>query len=181
MQHIMLDLETLDTAPSAVVLSIGAVAFKMSGGLGASFYVELVNDIDAQQMRGRTIAGDCVRCWMQQEAAARRMFADVPHDGVQRVDTLSALSQFSDFVASNGGPMANIWSNGADFDNVILSSLYKAYGVSQPWKYTRSRCYRTVKSLNTELHNQLQSGSIRHNALDDAVSQALHLQKMLSH
>ncbi len=40
MKHIMLDLETLDTTSSAVVISIGAVAFDPeTNALGDKFYV----------------------------------------------------------------------------------------------------------------------------------------------
>ena len=50
MNHIMLDLETLDTSPSAVVLSSGAVAFDpYTNALGDRFYVEMTEDVGTQQ------------------------------------------------------------------------------------------------------------------------------------
>ena len=71
MNHIMVDIETLDTVQSAVVLSIGAVAFDPhTKELGEKFYVEFTTDLQAQQRLGRTISADTVTWWMQQGAAA---------------------------------------------------------------------------------------------------------------
>jgi hypothetical protein len=182
-RHIMLDLETLDTASSAVVTSIGAVAFDPYtagyAGFGAKFYVELVDDMAAQQQRGRTISGDTVRWWMWQGQAAQRLFSDLPDPEVQRVATVTALTMFSDFVERNGGRNAEIWGNGADFDNVILGSLYEAFDVKRPWSYSRNRCYRTMRSLHWAPTRTDRFG-VHHNALDDAITQAEHLQKIMA-
>lgn len=54
---LMIDLETLDTAPTAVVLSIGAVVFDpYTGARGPSFYKELTNFLEQQTGVGRTIS-----------------------------------------------------------------------------------------------------------------------------
>src|SRR5690606_12661716 len=104
MNHIMLDLETLDTASSAVVVSIGAVAFDpYTNAIGDKFYVEMTEDIAEQQKKGRTISGDTVRWWMQQDVLAKRVFSVPPPDGVKRVNTFEALSRFDLFVERNGG------------------------------------------------------------------------------
>lgn len=181
LRHIMLDLETLDTAPSAVVTSIGAVAFDpYTTELGERFYVELVDDMTAQQRRGRTISGDTVAWWMRQEQAAKQLFAELPDPEVQRVKTVTALTMFSDFVERNGGQSAEIWGNGADFDNVVLGSLYESFGIKRPWSYSRNRCYRTMKNLGIGPRKPANRMGTHHNALDDAVTQAVHLQEIMA-
>lgn len=181
MNHIMLDLETLDTASSAVVISIGAVAFDpYTNALGDKFYVEMTEDIAAQQARGRTISGDTVRWWMQQDALAKRVFSVPPPDGVLRASTLEALSGFALFVAANGDRDAELWGNGVDFDNVILGSLYDAFGLRKPWSFGRNRCYRTMKNLGIGPRKPANHTGIPHNALDDAVTQAVHLQEIMA-
>lgn len=181
MKHIMLDLETLDTASSAVVISIGAVAFDpYTNALGDKFYVEMVEDIAAQQARGRTISGSTVQWWMQQDSAARRVFATPPPSGVERVNTFEALSRFGLFVAANGAMFAKLWGNGADFDNAILGSLYDAFGLRKPWSFSRNRCYRTMKNIGIgPCRPQVREG-VHHNALDDAITQAVHLQEIFA-
>ena len=180
MKHIMLDLETLDTTSSAVVISIGAVAFDPeTSGLGDKFYVETTEDTAAQQARGRTISGDTVRWWMQQDVLAKRVFSVPPPDGVERVNTFEALSRFGLFVAANGDLDVELWGNGADFDNVIIGSLFDTFGLVKPWSYGKNRCYRTMKRVFGENVPLVRQG-VHHNGLDDAITQAVHLQEIFA-
>lgn len=180
MKHIMLDLETLDTASSAVVISIGAVAFDPhTNALGDRFYLETVEDTAAQQARGRTISGSTVQWWMQQDVLAKRVFTTPSPDGAVRVSTLEALSRFGIFVERNGGRDAEIWGNGADFDNMILGSLYESFDIKRPWSYGRNRCFRTMRTLHGAPKHVERFG-VHHNALDDAITQARHLQEIFA-
>lgn len=181
MKHIMLDLETLDTVSSAVVLSIGAVVFDPeTDALGDKFYVEMTEDTGTQQALGRTISGDTVRWWMHQDELAKRVFSVPAPGGVERVNTPEALSRFSHFVAANGDRDVEVWGNGADFDNIILGSLYDKFGLRKPWSYSRNRCYRTMKNLGIGPRKPQARVGVYHNALDDAVTQAVHLQEIFA-
>ena len=183
MNHVMLDLETLDTAPSAVVISIGAVAFDpYTNELGSRFYVEMTEDISTQQLVGRTISGNTVNWWMQQDVAAKRVFAVPPTDSSARVSTVEALERFRAFVVDNGDRNVELWGNGADFDNTILGSLYDVFGLKKPWSYSRNRCYRTMRALGIGPRRSLSQAreGVHHNALDDAVTQARHLQEIFA-
>ena len=72
---VMIDLETLDTSPTAVVLSLGAVAFDpYTHAHGATFYVEFTNFLEQQTGVGRTISPSTMLWWMQQNATAREVF-----------------------------------------------------------------------------------------------------------
>lgn len=178
--HIMLDLETLDTEKSAVVLSIGAVAFDPhTNATGERFYVELTDDLLMQQRAGRTISANTVKWWLQQDVLARRVFATPPAEGVSRSTTYDGLVLFGGFVERNGGhDGAKIWGNGADFDNAILGDLYKTFDVYQPWNYGSNRCYRTLKNLGFGPRAPVHRSGVHHNALDDAITQAQHLQEI---
>lgn len=184
MNHIMLDLETLDTGSDAVVIGIGAVVFDPeSQELGDTFYVEMSGDIDTQQRLGRTISGNTLNWWMGQSPEAKAIFSK---DGVSpdiRTFTYDALERFKSFVEANGAREAVLWGNGASFDNVILRNLYTALGMVAPWEFYNDRCYRTVKDLATKLHNpefQERIGT-HHNALDDAMTQAVRLQRAFAY
>ena len=174
--NIMLDLETLDTATTAVVVSIGAVAFNpRSKELGPTLYLELTNDLVAQQKRGCTISSDTVVWWMRQGAQARALFDEGDPAISSKVSTREALELFSKFITDNGGHKAKVWGNGADFDNIILGNLYKAFGMPVPWSYSRNRCFRTMKALGSSKYTRY---GVHHNALDDAITQAKHLQEI---
>lgn len=190
-EHVMLDLETLDTCSSAVVLSIGAVAFDpFSRVIGEKFYVELVDDIAAQQRAGRTISGDTVRWWMDQNESAKLLFSKDPIQTdpkakvANRTSTELALKAFSAFIQRANGKECKVWGNGADFDNVVLGTLYEDFGLPKPWSYSKNRCYRTVMDLtrmsafkNAPVLPKRQG--VYHNALDDALTQAARLQEIM--
>ena len=74
MEHIMIDLETLDTSPSAAIISlIGAVKFRSATQtpLGDKFYLPV--SIQSNLDEGRTISGDTLRWWMNQDDGAQRI------------------------------------------------------------------------------------------------------------
>lgn len=180
MKDIMLDIETLDTAQSAVVLSIGAVVFDPhSKELGEKFYVEFTHDLATQQRIGRTVSADTAVWWVRQGAAAKQIFADPAPEGVRRVSTAQGLTEFASFVSRNGGKEAKLWGNGSDFDNVIVGSLFDSFGLVKPWSYSRNRCYRTMKRMFGE-NVKVSRHGVHHNGLDDAITQAVHLQEIFA-
>lgn len=172
MKSVMVDLETLDVGPHAVIVSIGAVAFD-NAEIGEKLYLQMADDIDFQIKHKRTVRGDTVKWWMGQTEEARAAFT-----GGEQVTTLEALNKFSQFCARNGDMKVEIWGNGAPFDNVILRTLYEDLGFTPPWIFSHDRCYRTMKSIGAPVQPAARQGT-HHNALDDAVTQAIHLQEIM--
>lgn len=178
MKSVMIDLETLDTGPSAVVVALGAVEFDpYNHRIGETFY-RVANDWSAQQRKGRTISGDTVAWWMDQGDGARTALTRPP--AKHSCSTFGILREFSEFLEGYAGDV-EIWGNGADFDNVILGDLFKAYGCEKPWTYTNNRCFRTLKNLRhtRDMVMPARAGT-HHNALDDAVHQARCLQVLMT-
>lgn len=167
MKHVMLDIETLDTAPSAVVLSIGAVKFDADNIDPLGFHVVL--DRHQQVKAARTISDSTVAWWMQQNDHARQVFSQkgTPVD--------EALNAFSRFISGT----EYLWGNGSDFDNVVVKTLHHSFGRKEPWSHRANRCFRTFKAL-FPLAGDVDCGIesfVEHNALDDAKYQALYLQQ----
>lgn len=166
--HIMVDLETLDTKDSAVIVSIGAVVFDPNNPSpifpADTFYAVL--HIGPQLANGRTISGATVKWWMEQSAETQSVFKE------QEVHPMSALQGFNNFCDGAEG----IWGNGSDFDNAILKSANDTFGL-EGWKYSRNRCFRTMNSMQQmrEVQRPERAGT-HHNALDDAIYQAQCLQ-----
>ena len=66
----MIDLETLDTSPGAVVLTIGAVKFNPRGtGIIDELYIRV--DVDEQIALGRTVDEGTVEWWSTQPQAVQ--------------------------------------------------------------------------------------------------------------
>jgi DNA polymerase III epsilon subunit-like protein len=166
--HIMLDLETMSTQPNAAIVAIGAVYFDPAEGtLGKEFY-QAVDLISCQQL-GLHIDADTVMWWLRQSAEAREAISKDPQH------LSKTLQDFTNWLP----PLeekAYVWGNGADFDNVILSSACRAAGVKIPWRFSRNSCYRTLKNQSKI---PFVEPTIPHHALEDAKAQATHLIKVM--
>lgn len=168
--HVMIDIETLGNGNEAALLSIGACKFDPNNPrkkIEDSFYVAI--DPATCQAYGLKIDATTVMWWMddQRNEARSRLMAD------DRTDLATALEGFSMWFGNKSMP---VWGNGATFDNVIMRSAYAKIGDEAPWKFWDDRCYRTLKNFATGI--KLSRVGTYHNALDDAISQALHLQQI---
>lgn len=176
--RIMVDLETLGTAPGSVILSIGAVRFDVEEGLLDEFYVNI--DVESSQRLGLTIDGATVMWWMKQSDAARAKLSEGSGE-----DVGVALGKFLAW-ANKDSPVDELWGNGADFDNVLLASVGRklsedpryagAWGSVRPSLYRQNRCYRTLKNLSKIPFTK---PVVAHDALEDAKAQAVHLIEIL--
>lgn len=166
MSFVMVDLETLDVKETAVILSIGAVRFDEANILDTMYTDVNIND---QLRLGRTIDGKTLQWWMEQSQEAREVFA--VNDRAPRL--ASALAKFAGFV----GQESTVWGNGATFDISILRSAYHSLQLAAPWPWYNERCFRTLKTL-FPVEREAEP-KVEHHALDDAMAQALHMQKIL--
>lgn len=169
--HCMVDIETLDTAATAVIVSIGAVLFDPYDANAPMEQFYSVLTLDDQIYQGRTISGATIAWWMGQSDAARGVFA-VP---VTNEHADAALLRFNTFANRAQG----VWGNGSDFDNAVLANANVTFRL-KGWGYSRNRCFRTLKNLALprEFVKPEREGT-HHNALDDAIYQAKYLQAIV--
>ena len=167
MKHVMIDLETLGTTASAVILSIGAVKFDLQSELvdDAGFYASV--SVDSNLDLGRRIQEDTLLWWLKQSAAAQSVF----HETKIPLDT--ALIDLSDWIGTDD---YLVWSNGADFDLPMLAHAYSQLQIETPWKFFNSRCVRTYKNLPGAKAAKFPATGVKHNALSDAVNQVKQVQ-----
>lgn len=160
--HIMVDLETMGTAPGSAIVSLGAVAFDpVAGTLGEEFY--RVVTLRSCQRVGLTIDPDTVVWWLQQSDAAR---AQLNRPDAEELPAV--LGWFAAWWRRQRGQF--IWGHGGNFDEPLLSCAFRAAHVAVPWKYWDGRCTRTIFALTGERPNR--ANGVHHNALDDARAQA---------
>lgn len=170
MRNVMVDIETLGTKSTSVVLSIGAVEFD-ERQLGREFYRRV--NIDSCIKHGLTVDGRTIEWWMDQAQDAREFFQS---DGIDLADALREFSETFSFAGE-------IWANGVAFDFPILENAYHAVNLPVPWQYYDARDYRTVKYLAplSVLNRVKVDPVIKHNALEDAKAQALTLMGLLEY
>lgn len=169
--HLMIDFETLDTAPSTCVVSLGAVLFKKSSGIIASRYWEF--NVQDQIKHGRTISEDTLRWWFTQSEGAREPMT-MNRDTVYLEQGIAELMEFCELHLekdSNNWAGLNVWGNGACFDPPILDSMFRDVGVDIPYKFWNIICYRTFDKL-TKCRDMVKRQGTHHNAEDDAIYQA---------
>lgn len=174
-QHIVLDLETLSTAPNAAVISIGAVALDGYGTCVSEFHVA----IDGHGQPGRDIDTKTLAWWANQspEAQAASLHA------TDYVSATHAMGQFSGWVYTHADPnTVKVWGNGSSFDCTILASLYAQcheLGHPPPWRYWNDRDMRTILDDFPEAKQVGDFVGIKHHALHDARHEAKQLAKAL--
>jgi len=199
---IMLDLETWGTHPGCDIRSIGAVVFDPVAGLinhlapqgGISqFYIACNNPTTPHEQSYCEACGtewhdgdiprypltrdpETVQWWNQQSPDAQAAFANP-------VDLRDACQRFGEWLgAVNDGEPSNmsdhhprIWANDPHFDVSILDAVYRAVGLPIPWHYRAPRSMKTIveaAGMTRDDMAQFNHGTA-HNALDDAISQAM--------
>lgn len=171
--HPMQDIETMDTAPTAAIIAIGAVKMlpKVKGLIGLPFYVNV--SLESCLNIGLTVSESTKEWWAQPEQAkAYRMTQE------NAVPILEALERYKEWL---GKDVNEVWGNGSDFDNVILENAYRVVGVECPWTYRANRCYKTLsRAVGNDVKWPNDTGT-HHNALDDAKYQAKRCMDILEH
>jgi exodeoxyribonuclease VIII len=185
LNHVMLDLETMDTRPTAAIVAIGAVAFNPHMGKvdrEGGFYVTV--DLQSCLDAGLTVSASTIRWWLDQERDARQQITGWSEPLEDSLRMLEGWLHNLNIAACppDGDPYGahlEIWGNGADFDNVILTNAYRTAGFDLPWGRYHNRCYRTLKKLFPNI--EIQRTGIHHCAIDDAASQAEHACRIIQH
>jgi len=158
--HVMIDLETYDTATTAVIRSIGAVKFDKDRILD-KFYVNV--DTSSCLQFGLTISPETAAWWEKQGQEAQNVLSQTP------LPLMDALNRFCQWYGKKSLPT---WGNGSNFDNPIMEHAFRRVNIKCPWEFWHDRCFRTVNSM-FGVKRDFQG--VKHYALDDAIHQALIL------
>jgi hypothetical protein len=161
----MLDLETLSRSTNASIVSIGAAKFTVADGITSDFYVE----IDPEDCQAKGLDADVSTFMWWLETDPQEAQATLP-DGKPLGIALRDFSRFYDGSDT-------VWAKSPAFDCVILSNAYDVCDLKVPWDYWSTRDVRTLMDLSVAVDTG-QEGT-KHNAKDDAVSQAENIIKTL--
>lgn len=174
--HAMIDFETLNTRPDSHVLTLGLCVFNPFdyGWIGLDPDLQYNKLLEAgfawrfnQRQNGRSISDDTMNWWEKQTAEAREAaFSD---ENAKPLKTV--LKEFN--VAYVENRCCALWSMGPSFDGAILEDMSRREEVSLMVKYNEHRDVRTASEF-AEL--RFRNTRAAHNALSDAVSQAMFVQ-----
>jgi DNA polymerase III epsilon subunit-like protein len=167
-QNVMIDMEFLDTRPTAAILSIGAVKFDTeTGKLGDTFSVNVSPD-DCTRRHGMTISSETVKWWLDQDPKAIK--AAFAIDKAMMLEL--ALVKLANFLSGIPIEKRVIYSQGS-LDLEILKFAWTKLpdpNATIPWHFRNERDSRTLANLFPEV--SVPNVGSHHNALDDAIYQA---------
>lgn len=169
--HMMIDLETLDTRPSAVVFQVGVLVFKDI--VPENFRTNLILeekiyhlDILDQIMAGRTVDLETVRWWQTQKVDAWYRSAN------EITSTRDLFQDITYFYSKH--EVKCLWANSPSFDTVIMRSLRESLGIS--WKFPSFRQDMDLRTLKQMFkmngrESPMPKKETTHNALQDCRDQ----------
>lgn len=135
----MVDLETLSSDPTAVVVQIGVVAFDIqTGRIEAERLINV--DPHSEILEGFTVDGGTIMWWMDQAKGGKCTW----NSG--NVDSKEAWIRFCAFIKAYGNKNSRMWSH-ATFDAPIVTYHLNRLGLAQPVHYNRYLDLRTISVL----------------------------------
>lgn len=161
--HCMVDLETLDTRTTAVVLSAAFVPFSMPQGgvLALGGPISQSFQVNDQLLLGRTIDSKTLEWWKNQDSGAQKK-------------AFSGYASASDFFQKTlpywlgGHPKLKFfWCKGPSFDAAIIDSFYSMWNFPCPIRYNQ---WRDVRTVGDDVERPKFEGT-PHDPIDDCVYQ----------
>ena len=164
---IMIDIETLDTRPTAVILSIAALAFDRSeeDPFLIPFNIQ-IDSLDQAASYQRTIDPATEMWWEQQSDEVK----DATFNG--QITLRHALHKLTFFIRNNADiDTVRIWAKSPSFDLVILKNALDYFQYNTPWQYTNERDVRTYIADRPEAKGLPRNNEKKHIAINDAAYQ----------
>jgi hypothetical protein len=172
MTHAMIDIETLDTAPHSVILSVGAVRFDPYSNNVPTHKTLWRPSVDEQLSADRTVSESTLEFWSQQDSAIRdRTFTD---EG--RICVHDFFKHLNKYLVG----VDKIWCHGPQFDMVIIEDLYAQYKHHKGWAYWQVCDSRTIFNMMPKDPRKDMQQDL-HSADDDAYWQAVGVQQVFEH
>ncbi len=160
MYELMFDLETLDTKPSAVVLSVGAVVWETFHNEAPGLTWEPVErfmrvlNIQEQVDRQRTVSQDTLLWWHRQDPTAKAEVFNPKRQPVEAV--LNDLFTFAQQFTVGDLQLNAFWASPATFDFPIWEDLAMTFSNFVPWTYRQKYDVRTVvREANLSAKNHI--------------------------
>jgi len=176
--NVVVDLETLDVCPRAIILAVGAVA--VVNGSTHHFY----QNISQSDQPGRTSSVSTLEFWALEENTEARTHL-VPN----QVTLTEGFNLFNDWVSKLGAPKKDIvvWGNSSDFDIAMWRDVNQQMGAKDPFEFWNTACLRTLSKTDRMVSKARGIPTavrpepvIKHHALYDAWAECTWLYNMLN-
>lgn len=186
--HLVVDLETLDTIPTSVILSFGCSLFAFEEKnadfehyIKTGFYTKL-SPIE-QIKSGRTTDQGTIDWWKKQGKEAQKVLIPQKTDITLR----ECLLQFTDYLNNSryDHKKSYCWCRGASFDWPIIEDAFRQYKLKLPYNGWKIRDIKTAIDIMAGADNgmyNLKNGTppafIKHDSLHDCALDILRLKEL---
>ena len=169
-RHMMVDIETLDTEITAVILSIAAVVFDPRGIEPETSQFSMT--IEHTKQGERTTSQSTIDWWKQQDPIAY----ETAFGGTTPLNMV--LSEFAWWINRLQPTCTRIWAKSPDFDCSILRHACVQQNIIWPFKFWENRCVRTIMELAYPMGDfpSIELDGPEHDALVDAKKQVIEVQ-----
>lgn len=148
--HMMIDAETLDTEPSAVVLELSTVLFDVESTYQPITPATYIFDRNHQVSVYRTVSQDTLDWW--DEKLSDKSYAPPDKIYLEQLHTnksvnITPMDAHTAITESLKQVTGYIWCKGASFDFPIIKSFFRSFGLSDP--FSDNKNYRKQMDLRT--------------------------------
>ena len=172
MPHVMLDIETLDTTPTSVVLSVGVCKFDPRNKNEPHAKTLWRPNIEEQTDKGRTVSEATLEWWSKQDASVRE--STFTEEG--RIPLDQMFKELNSYLTGS----TKIWCQGPQFDMVILEDMFRQFNHHTNWSFWQIMDSRTLFNLMPkDPRKDIQQDA--HDAAEDAFWQAVAVQRSYAH
>ena len=171
--HLMVDIETLSDKSYAVITSIAAVEFDLSGNTGREFSCNI--SVNSSLKAGLNIDGETLKWWMTRpdEDSRKKMFENP-------LALANALNQFRGFINKMDVETLQLWGNPALFDLGLIRNAYNILEQDFPWSFRNERDVRTLVSFYPNIKKETEFIGLKHDPVADCKHQIRYLCNIIS-
>jgi hypothetical protein len=135
---LMIDIETLGTAPGSVITQVAVVGFDRTSPVPPRTLFFLSPSIKQQSALGMTIDADTVAWW------AKRPSGALAEQLSASQTPLDEFCECFDAIFRLDGGGSRVWAFSPNFDCVLIEALYQRLGRQIPWGHRQPRDLRTL-------------------------------------
>lgn len=168
MREMMIDIETLGTRNTSVILQVGLLVFEEDEIIQA--YLANLNIEDQIRNYNRTMDGDTILWWLKQKPEAQASVTD------ERLLDATNHVLYSIQKLSEEYTVKEFWAKGG-FDFDILETLFQSANMKPSWNFrTRNDMRPLLKLYPAAKHLEREEKELAHSAVGDCMYQLRQLQ-----
>lgn len=187
--HLMIDLETMDTAANAAIIAIGATLFCVDPrSLPPDLSLEDISvsrfcrtlSFQTARRAGGSVSADTMLWWLCRPEQAARYAHEQGHEASEQalIDAFDAWLRRVCADIELDPHAIKVWAKGPSFDCTILASAYARYSRTVPWAFWMERDVRTLQDIVSDQIPYVPPVKA-HDADADADQQAVFVAKWL--